>query len=504
MSSASMDSKVDGGAMSSAETGVLLIDWDNLAGAVIGRRKMVTRSIVDGLRDFADRACGGQLRHADMAAVRFDGTIEAAMNQRLINQKRVGTTKEQADILLTVLAMDYLYEGVQKFILVTGDQDFIPLISKLNGAGRDVTVVYGDLGRLSAGLRKVLETTPGLKSMDIEEIVTLVGPQDDPGCQHLLGMLELQRRGHILGGQERGDRTALLAGWGVIQNQDHSEFWALIEKMAVKVTRNGAAVKDGERWVARNAIRTYLRFDDKQLSDITAIDFAVRRLSAEARGVTVGGLRSGPFQTDSGVLLGWVLDALSAVELVRKGADGAYSMIGQGMPLGYLEQLWRVHAGLAAECYKRKVTSIPYGHLAPLLGRKGVGQGPDQRAAGRIREAISYARNSGVIDVIAVDGQRHALVTDSPLCRQFVQAYRELYREFRQYVDEEIPEAKVIYFMDDRDSSRPVPRYGFDNRDRHRVLRVLAQSLLLSRHNDKVTWQRSRWGDTLIGNADGG
>ena len=258
--------------------------------------------------------------------------------------------------------------------------------------------------------------------MDIDGLTTLVELPDDPGCRYLLGLLELQRRGHILGGRERGDRTALLAGWGVVQNQDQNQFWALIEKMTEQVNRRGAAVRDGERWVARNANRTYLKLGDKQLSDITAIDFAVRRLSAQAHGVTVGGLRSGPFQTDSGVLLGWVLDALSAVELVQKGADDAYSMIGQGMPLGYLEQLWRVHAGLSAECYKRKVASIPDRHLASLLGRKGVGQGPDQKAAGRIREAISYARCTGVTDVIAVDGERHALVTDSPLCRQFVQA----------------------------------------------------------------------------------
>ena len=62
----------------------------------------------------------------------------------------------------------------------------------------------------------------------------------------------------------------------------------------------------------------------------------------------------------------------------------------------------------------------------------------------------------------------------------------------------------MIDFMDDQDSSRPVPRFGFDNRDRHRILRILSQSLLLARHNDKVTWYRSRWGDSLIGNADGG
>jgi NYN domain len=485
--------------MSSAGTGVLLVDWDNLAGAVIGRRKMVTRKIVDDLRDFSDRKSGGQLRNAHMAAVRFDRTIAAAMSERVIEQQLVRGTKEQADILLTVLAMDYMYAGVSNFILVTGDQDFIPLISRLHSEGRSVTVIYGDLARLSAELRKVLDILPGLESQDIDKISPLIDLEKDPGCRSLLGLLELQRRGFILGGQERGDRTALLANWGALQNQDENQYWLLIQEMTEEVRRINAAVRTGDDWLPRNATRKYLKLEDKQLSDIAAIDFAVRRLSARPQGLTVGGLRIGPFQTDSGTLLERVLDALSAVELVQRGADGAYSMIGEGMPLGYLEQVWRVYAGLSAECYRRKATSIPYSQLEPLLGRTGLGQGRDQRAAGRIREAVTYARCAGVIDAVAVDRRRHAIVTHSPLCRGFKLAYQELYREFFSYIDQQLAEAEVLDFMERHDSIRAVPLFGFDRRDRHRILRILSQSQLLRLGNEKITWLRSHWGDALIG-----
>jgi NYN domain-containing protein len=489
--------------MSSAGTGVLLIDWDNLAGAIIGRRKMITRSIVDNLLTLADRKFGGQLRSAHMAAGRFDGTIVAAMNASIIKAERVRSTKEQADILLTVLAMDYMYDGVSNFILVTGDQDFIPLITRLHSASCSVTVIYGDLGRLSAELRHVLETTPGLESKDIGDVTDLEDPPRDSGCRSLLGLLELQRRGFILGGREKGDRTALLARWGAIQNQDESQYWLLIQEMTEQVRRTNAAVRTGDDWLPRNATRTYLRLEDKQLADITAVDFAVRRLSARPQGLTVGGLRTGPFQTDGGAQLERVLDALSAVELVQRGADGAYSMIGEGMPLGYLEQVWRVYAGLSAECYRRKVTSIPYSQLESLLGRRGVGQGRDQRAASRIKEAIAYARCAGVIDAIAVDRKRHAVVTHSRLCRGFKLAYQELYREFFPYIDEQMAEADVIDFMERRDSTLAFPLFGFDKRDRHRILRVLSQSQLLRLGDEKITWLRSHWGDALIGKVDG-
>jgi NYN domain len=479
---------------SSLQSGVLLVDWDNLVGAILQRGNVVERAHVDSLWDFANRRCGGQLHHAHMAAVKLDGTISAAMREHLIDAEQVRSTKEQADIVLTVLAMDYLHAGVGKFVLATGDQDFIPLISRLRQDGREVTVVYGDKNRLSAELRQAL-STPGVESLDIAEITTLNTRRPEIGCRALLGLLELQRRGFILGGKETGQRTGLLQQWGVLDNDDENGYWSLIDSMTEKVLRTDAAVnRDGE-WLPQNAQRTYLNLKPERIADISAIDFAIRLISSRPKGLTISGLRAGPLQADNGTQLDRVLDALNAVEAVRRGADDAYSAIGQGMPLGYLEQVWRVYAGVSAECYRIRAASFPYGKLAPLLGRRGIGQGKDQRAAGRIEESIRYAKAAGVIDTVSVEKKRHVAPFPSNLCRQLELAYQELYRAFSRQINCELDVAEVIDYMQERDSGRKIPLYGFSDRDRHRLLRVLSQSQLLEMQNYKMTFFRSGWGE---------
>ncbi len=481
--------------MSPADEGVLLIDWENLAGAILARGKVVERAQVDGLWDFASRRCGHQLHHAHMAATRFDPTITVAMRERMIKGEIVRSTKEQADVLITVLAMDYLHAGVGHFFLVTGDQDFVPLITRLRSDGRQVTVVYGDKQKLSRELEQILRG-PGLDSVDIGEFVSLRDRRPDPGSRSLLGLLELQRRGHILGGQEKGDRTTLLREWGVIENDDHSQYWALVNAMSEKVHRSDAAFQERGKWVARSANRTYLRVGPKELGDITAIDHMIRAVSARPRGLTIAGLRTGPFRTDEGALIDRALDALLAIGLLRKEADGTFSLVGPPLQLGYIEQLWRVFAGVTAECYRRGVTSIPYNQLDSLIARKGVGQGRgEQRAAGRINEAIKYAKAAGVIDAVVTDGRRSVLAPYSPLSRPFEQAYHELYSLFANRLGETLSEDNVIAEMETCDETRSVPFFGFELRDRQRFLRLLSQSHLVGWRDRQVVFNQSRWGD---------
>ena len=60
--------------------GVLLIDWQNLAGALQGRGKAVEASHVRDLWQFANgRTKTALLAH--MADVRFDSAIETAMRE---------------------------------------------------------------------------------------------------------------------------------------------------------------------------------------------------------------------------------------------------------------------------------------------------------------------------------------------------------------------------------------------------------------------------------------
>lgn len=481
--------------MTPADDGVLLVDWENLAGAILGRGRVVERAQVDDLWSFANRRCGDQLRHAHMAAAKFDGTISAAMREHLIEPETVRSTKEQADILLTVLAMDYLHAGVAQFFLVTGDQDFIPLISRLHRDGRRVTVIYGDPSRLTGELRQIL-TTPGLESIDIADITNLRQRKADTGCRSLLGLLELQRHGRILGGKEKGDRTAMLSEWGVLENDDENQYWSLVEMMCEKVSRRDAAVPGhGGEWLPTSATRTYLKLTPERLADVVALDHAVRTISSRPRGVAIGGLRTGPFQTDDGTLLDRSLDALVAVGRIRKGADEAFVMSGDSLQLGYLEELWRVFAGLSAECYRQRTASIPYGRLTPLLTAGGVGQGGEQRAAGRVREAVKYAQSAGVIDVVSVDHRRHVMAPSSAFSRPFEQAYHELYRTYSKESGTPIPQADVLGIMETKDSGRTLPVFGFDVRDRLRILRILSQSRLVVWRDGHVVFHQSAWGD---------
>jgi NYN domain len=479
---------------SSAGSGVLLMDWENLAGSLLGRGKVIDRSYVDALWAFANHRCGNELHRSHLAAAKIDGSIQAAMREHRIEAEQVRSTKEQADIVLTILAMDYLHAGVGNFFLVTGDQDFIPLISRIHQDGRHVTVIYGDPNRLSANLRRALDTS-GVESLDIAELTQLRERGVDTGLRSLLGLLELQRRGFILGGPEKGDRTNLLWRWGVLENQDEDQYWSLINDMTERIVRTDAAVKDKNEWVPRNARRTYLRLTADRIADIMAIDFATRLISSRTNGLTLAGLRTGPFQTDNGTKLDRVLDALSAVEVIRKGADDVFSATDRGMQLGYLEQIWRVFAGLSAECYQLGKATIPFRRLEPLLNRRGVGLGKDYRAQGKIKDAISYAQAAGVIDTVSVDRERHAKPINSSLSRQLELAYHELYRGFSERVGAELPAAEVMDFMEQHDNDRNLPVFGFGDRDRRRIVRILSQSQLLRSRNEKITVLRSRWGD---------
>jgi hypothetical protein len=480
--------------MNGGNTSVLLVDWDNLAGAVIGRGYLVERGIVDALWQYSTRRCGGDLQHKHMAAVKFDRTILAAMAERFITpDDDLGTSKQQADIHLTVLAMDYFHQGCRQFVLVTGDQDFIPLIRRLLSGGSAVVVVYGDRNRLSERLRGVLDQ-PGLDSVAIDDIFTL-RKQPPATSRALLGLLELQRRGVILGGREQGDRTATLARWGVIENEDESQYWSLVGSMSQKIDRTDAAVRQGGQFLPSVKTRLYIDLGSGRFADVSAIDYTIRRLTARPKGLTVAELRTGPFQADDGSWLLRVLDALAAVGLVRKGADDAYAVTTADLGIGYLEPLWRVHAALTAECYKLRSRTIPYGRLIPLLSRTGVGQGPDRRAAGLVKTVVRYASAAGVVDAVAVGGARHATPTETAFAHPIERAYQELYRAFAGHSSSPVPESEILDLMAATDKVRTEPIFGYDKRDRHRILRVLAQSQVITWRDGKVSVPQTRWGD---------
>lgn len=59
-----------------------------------------------------------------------------------VHHERVATNKNATDILLVVEAMDLLYgKQIDRFCLVTGDSDYVPLVKRLRKAGKEVIVI---------------------------------------------------------------------------------------------------------------------------------------------------------------------------------------------------------------------------------------------------------------------------------------------------------------------------------------------------------------------------
>ena len=475
---------------------VLLVDWENLSGAILGRGKRVQRKQVNDLWTFANRESGQRLRRAHLAAAYFDPSIRAALDDRMITRDQVGSSKEQADILLTVLAMDYLHEGVDQFFIATGDQDFIPLIKRLHQDGKRVVVVVGDPRRLSPQLKEILGRTPGLESVDIAEISALEDRRPDTGYRSLFGVVELHHRGYVLGGRETGQRTALLVDWGILETNDTTEYWSLVNAISEKVTRHDAAVPGPSgTWLARSNDRAYVDWKPERIAALIEFDHVVRQLSARPRGLSLGALRSGPLASDDGTRLDRVIDALLATALVTRTADEGYTLTGPPRQLGYLEPLWRVYAAVTAECFRTRMNSMPFNRVEPLISRSGIGQGRDQRAAGRVHEAVNYAKACGVLDAIAVDGKRHAIAPMCEISRLFERSYHELYRMCSARLDTKLPLRDILAEMEQRDAPRTAPLFGYDSRDRQRILRILSQSQLATLRDDKFALHSHPWGE---------
>jgi hypothetical protein len=343
----------------------------------------------------------------------------------------------------------------------------------------------------------------GVDSLDIADVADLKDRRADTSGRAFAAMLELTRRGFILGGKDRGGRFDLLVGWNLVSPGEDTDYWALVDQFCLKDTRYDVAVlgPDKKTWTPTNATRTYLKVTDARLEEITALDDVLRTLSARPTGVNLGALLSGPFVGDDGTKVDRTLDALVTVGLARRQPDGTASIVGNPVPLGYLEPLWRVHAAIQAETHRRGVTSISFRDLERLLGTYGIGQGRDSRAAGLVQETIKQAQASGVIDSVAVDGKRHARVVHSPLCAPIERAYRTVYAEYRDRIGKAQSEQDILARMEALDESMSTPTFGYATRDRHRILRILSQSGLIRRRDGSATVLASAWGATLAGVA---
>jgi uncharacterized protein (TIGR00288 family) len=118
----------------------VFIDFENLALGFGGRRdrfsiEKVLERLVEKGKIVAKRAYADWSRFGNFAS-----TLHSAAVELVEIPKRVMTGKNSADIRMVVDAMDLAYskDHIDTFVIVSGDSDFSPLVSKLKEMGKHV------------------------------------------------------------------------------------------------------------------------------------------------------------------------------------------------------------------------------------------------------------------------------------------------------------------------------------------------------------------------------
>src|ERR1700752_3743466 len=118
----------------------VFIDFENLALGFQGRRERfdihrVLERLVEKGKVVAKKAYADWSRFGNYTESLHDAAIELIEIPR-----RIKTGKNSADIRLCVDAMDLAYskEHIDTFVVVSGDSDFSPLVSKLKELGKHV------------------------------------------------------------------------------------------------------------------------------------------------------------------------------------------------------------------------------------------------------------------------------------------------------------------------------------------------------------------------------
>src|SRR2546428_6383522 len=118
----------------------VFIDFENLALGFQGRREpfdiaRVLERLVEKGKIVAKKAYADWSRFAPYTAPLHEAAIELIEIPR-----RAQTGKNSADIRLCVDAMDLAYskDHIDTFVVVSGDSDFSPLVSKLKELGKHV------------------------------------------------------------------------------------------------------------------------------------------------------------------------------------------------------------------------------------------------------------------------------------------------------------------------------------------------------------------------------
>ncbi|MFG2042348.1 NYN domain-containing protein [Dactylosporangium sp. NPDC048998] len=490
---------------------VLLVDWLNLSIHLKNQRLSFGSELVGELVRVARHECvqhgGAELVRAHFVGERFAPSVEDAIENTLIARfHKTRTAKEQADLVLAVLAMDHIHASggtPSLFLLATGDQDFVPLVDRMIDARAQVILIVASTRTLSPEYRRIAaqQNVKMLSITDVLDIKPLPESDADAAATRILGLYRVCLDGGVLGGDQTRN-IRLLTGWGLLQPGDEEVEHTACMQQFTRVDSRKVAVPAKRETGNRPAVqrRTTLNFGLAAVRDVVEdADWVLRRTGNVARPPTVGDLGVGRFADDDGRRLGRVIRALKDVGWLLERSDGRFEARLEWSSDGLLEPLWRVICEVNRRAFAEHAEGVSRDKLFQALRSTPIAYDTDRKGGPAARDVIEYARRIGVIDAIpsGADGYVLAVVEAHPVAQWISGGLRTLGGLLADRIGTAVPEHEVLTLMRERDEHGGGPViFGYDTRDRQRFLRVLRRSGLLERppgNEPSVRLKRTPW-----------
>lgn len=473
---------------------VLLVDWLNLSIKLKSHGREFGPTVAKVLLQVARRESDElslRLTKAHFVAENFGQGVERELERDLSTSiHRTRTAKEQADLKLAVLAMDYVHQAggsPQLFILATGDQDFVPIIERIIDAKSEVVLIAGALSDLAPEYRAIVaqHDVRLIGLVEDEEIPLLPVSKDaDEKATGIASLLRLVFDGGILGGNQ-SQNASKISSWRVgkaaIDSEQRLVAWirefTSAEMRRVAVPGTGATGNQ-----AQNRRRVSIDLTDAAAGTVIRdMDWILRRCDATRGSVSRGDLGVGRFADDNGSRVGAAVAALVSIGWIVERPDRALENAFPWGADGFLEPLIRLLAVVQAASYNagsqgvsrekifRELTSVP---IAASSSRKG-----GQVAA----QLIDFGRRIGVIDTYPANGGGSILgvVPQNAVVRQLSDAVRQLKSIMPK--GEWLAEHALLSAVREADRTLADPTFGFDAKDRRSIIRPLTRANLLIR-----------------------
>lgn len=497
--------------MALTDEAVLLVDWLNLSIQLKNQRLSFGADVVADLmkvtRDQCEKHGDVRLARAHFVGENFSTPVEAAIGTTLLGKcHKTRTAKEQADLMLAVLAMDHLHSSSgcpRLFLLATGDQDFIPLIERIVLEGAHVILIVASIDKLTPEYKSIA-AQQNVLLLPITEVIKFSRIPQATGERSgafILGLLRLCMSSGVLGGDQTKN-IQLMSQWGLLSRaQDEEVEMEGIIKQFTRTEQRRVAVPGraptGNRSVY--ARRTFLNFgSDLVARTIADADWVLRRAGNINRPVSIGDLGTGRFGDDNGTRLDRIVTSLKGVGWLLERSDGKFEVRMDWATDGLLEPLWRVVCDLNRRAYDQHTEGVPRDDLFQDLRNTPIAHDGERRGGNPAKELIEMARRIGVIDTVPVgtDGYALVVIESHPVARQAAGFLKALGQVLGNEAGAYMPEHEMLRYMREYDEQSAQPVFGYDIRDRQRVLRLLRRSKLIDRDQGRepqLKLKQSAW-----------